>query len=128
MNNLIKKDGYSFAFDPEGCNNCNGNCCVGESGYIWISHDEIINLSKHLNMSIDELGMNYLMRVGSDKYSLREVRLNDNSYACVFFDLQKRQCTIYEARPKQCKTFPFWDYFKENIDEVKKECPAIKDI
>jgi hypothetical protein len=24
--------------------------------------------------------------------------------------------------------FPFWDYFKENEEEVYKECPAIKNL
>ncbi|NLO17741.1 MAG: YkgJ family cysteine cluster protein, partial [Arcobacter butzleri] len=28
--------------------------------------------------------------------------------------------------PTQCRSFPFWDYFKDNITEVQKECPAIK--
>lgn len=127
MNNLIKKDGFPYAFEPSACNSCGGNCCVGESGYIWISESEIKELSKHLNLSINEVGFNYLMRVGY-KYSIKEIQLDNNNYACVFFDMNKKKCSIYEARPKQCRTFPFWDYFKENVEEVYKECPAIKTI
>jgi Fe-S-cluster containining protein len=28
---------------------------------------------------------------------------------CVFFDAQKRKCSVYEARPLQCRTWPFWE-------------------
>ena len=125
--NIIKKEGFDFAFDPSGCDTCAGNCCIGESGYIWINKNEIENLAKHLNISIEELGLNYLRKVGY-KYSLKERQLAKDNYACVFFDLEKKCCSIYEARPTQCRTFPFWDYFKENKEEVFKECPAIKEL
>lgn len=125
MSNLIKKDGFDFAFDPNGCNTCKGNCCIGESGYIWITIPEIENLAKHLNITLDELRIKYLEKIGY-KYSIKEIKLEEDNYACTFFNLEKRQCSIYEARPLQCKTFPFWEYFKENIEEVCAECPAIK--
>lgn len=125
--NIIKKEGFDFAFDPSGCDTCAGNCCIGDSGYIWINKNEIENLANHLNISIEELGLNYLRKVGY-KYSLKERQLAKDNYACVFFDLEKKCCSIYEARPTQCRTFPFWDYFKENKEEVFKECPAIKEL
>lgn len=127
MSNLIKKDGFNFAFDPNGCNSCNGNCCIGESGYIWINSQEIQILALHLNLSVEDLKFRYLNKIGY-KYSIKEVQLAKNNYACCFFDLDKKQCSIYHARPNQCRTFPFWDYFKENEEEVYKECPAIKNI
>ncbi len=125
--NIIKKEGFDFAFDPSGCDTCAGNCCIGDSGYIWINKNEIENLANHLNISIEELGLNYLRKVGY-KYSLKERQLAKDNYACVFFDLEKKCCSIYEVRPTQCRTFPFWDYFKENKEEVFKECPAIKEL
>lgn len=127
MSNLIKKEGFSYSFDPSGCDSCGGNCCIGDSGYIWITENEITRLAQHLNLTINEVGFKYLMRTGF-KYSIKEIQLDSDNYACVFFDLKKRQCSIYDARPQQCRTFPFWDYYKENVEEVKKECPAIKNI
>lgn len=127
MNNLLKEDGFPYAFEPSACATCEGNCCIGESGYIWINKDECIALAKHLNISLEELGRDYLLKVGY-KYSIKERVVSKDNYACVFFDLKKKQCSIYEARPKQCRTFPFWEYFKQNVDEVKKECPAIRDL
>jgi len=127
VNNLIKKDGFPYAFEPSACDTCAGNCCIGESGYIWINAQEINTLASHLNISLEQLRSKYLEKKGY-KYSIKEVKLAEDNYACTFFDLEKRQCSIYEARPIQCRTFPFWDYFKENTQEVYEECPAIRTI
>lgn len=123
----MKKDGFNYAFDPNGCNSCNGNCCIGESGYIWINAQEIQVLALHLNISVEDLKFRYLNKIGY-KHSIKEIQLSKDNYACCFFNLDKKQCSIYEARPVQCRTFPFWDYFKENEEEVYKECPAIKNL
>ena len=127
MSNLIKKDGFEFSFDPNGCNSCKGNCCIGESGYIWINAQEMQALAIHLGLSIEELKKIYLNKIDY-KFSIKEVKLSSNNFACCFFDLDKKQCSVYDVRPTQCRTFPFWDYFKENKEEVYKECPAVKKL
>ncbi len=127
MNEIIKQDGFTYGFEAKACDTCEGNCCIGESGYIWISKNEREALAKHLNIELEDLLHNYLRRVGYN-YSINERKLSEDNYACIFFDLEKKQCSVYEARPKQCRTFPFWDYFKNRVNEVKEECPAIKDI
>ena len=127
MSNLVKKIGFNFGFDPSGCNSCAGNCCIGESGYIWINSQEIQALALYLKISAEELKNRYLNKI-EYKYSIKEVKLASNNYACCFFNLDKKQCSVYDARPNQCRTFPFWDYFKENEEEVYKECPAIKNL
>ncbi|MEA3353339.1 MAG: YkgJ family cysteine cluster protein [Campylobacterota bacterium] len=121
---MLENKDYPYRFDSAVCAQCEGNCCIGESGYIWINKEEIIKLSEHLGISVEELGQNYLLKVGY-RYSLKEKKIGDNNYACIFFDLEKKQCSVYEARPNQCRTFPFWEYFKDKVQEVKQECPAI---
>ena len=116
MSNLIKKNGYNFSFNPTACESCAGNCCIGESGYIWINIVEIEALSKYLGLTLDSFREKYLFKVGY-KYSIKEVELPNNSFACCFFDLEKRKCSIYDYRPTQCRTFPFWEYFKNNATE-----------
>ena len=101
---MIEKKGYPYKFDESVCSTCDGNCCIGESGYIWISKEEAISLANHLGISVDELGNRYLLKVGY-RYSLKERQISQNNYACVFFDLEKRCCSIYHFRPTQCRTF-----------------------
>ena len=121
---MITQEGFAYSFDEHKCATCEGNCCIGESGYIWINPTEMESLAKLLNIAVSELKKNYLDKIGY-KYSIKEQQYGQNSYACVFFDMDKRQCSVYEARPSQCRTFPFWDYFKSNLEEVIQECPAI---
>lgn len=124
---MLKAQGFNYQFDPKKCETCEGNCCIGESGYIWISKEEIENLAKHLNLTVQETAYKYLFKA-KYKFSIKEVQISENSFRCVFFDLEKKQCSIYDTRPKQCRTFPFWDYFKNKKEEVKEECPAIVDL
>jgi len=123
---MIENKDYPYKFDEDKCSTCEGNCCIGESGYIWITKEECVTLANHLDISLEELGREYIFKQGY-KYSIKEKKISNNNYACIFFDLEKKQCSIYEARPQQCRTFPFWEYFKTNIEEVKEECPAIVD-
>jgi len=126
MSNLMKKEGYPYAFNPEACEECQGRCCTGESGYIYVNRSEIEAIAKLLNLSINDFGVKYLFKKGY-KYSLKE-NLFEDSYECVFYDRESNGCKIYEARPTQCKTFPFWDYYKQRVDELKEECPGIIDV
>ena len=126
MQNLIKKDGFSFAFDPKACESCKGDCCRGESGYIWVNKEEIENIANFLGILKDEFIKNYLKKV-KYRFSIKEVVIN-GEYQCLFFDEKNCRCQIYPVRPTQCRTFPFWDRYKDEkyINEVCKECPGIK--
>ncbi|SFV74841.1 FIG00469387: hypothetical protein [hydrothermal vent metagenome] len=125
MSHIIKKEGYKYRFDASACASCQGKCCTGESGYIYVTKAEIQKIAQLLEMELQEFAMKYLFKKGY-KYSLKEVRYED-SYDCIFYDRKSNGCRIYEARPTQCKTFPFWDYYKSRIDELKEECPGIID-
>ncbi len=117
------KDGFNYAFEVDACTSCKGNCCIGESGYIWVTPNEIQNISSFLSLGIDKFYEKYVKKV-KYKYSLKEIEYN-GGLKCIFFDEKKKGCGIYSVRPKQCKSFPFWEHFKNNIKEVENECPGI---
>lgn len=119
----ISKENYNFSFNPKACETCAGNCCIGESGYIWTDKHEAINIADFLSISIEDFYNLYLKKVNY-KYSLKEIEYN-GGYKCIFFSETKKICTIYSVRPKQCISFPFWEHFKTNIKEVEDECPGI---
>jgi len=121
---LIEKEGFSFKFNPLACIECGGRCCIGESGYIWVKYKEIEKISNYLNLKIEEFAIKYLKRVKS-RYSLKEIEIDKNNFACIFFDTLSKRCQIYQVRPIQCQKYPFWDIYKNNIEEVKKECIGV---
>jgi len=125
MSNIIKKESFPYAFNASACETCEGRCCTGESGYIYVTKAEIFAIADLLNLDVNDFAVKYLFKKGY-KYSIKELKYKD-SYECVFYDRESNGCKIYEARPTQCKTFPFWDYYKSRVDELKEECPGIID-
>jgi Fe-S-cluster containining protein len=125
MSNIIKQDGYSYSFDADACSTCQARCCTGESGYIHVNSREIEDISKLLGLSIEDFTQTYLFKNGY-KYSIKERKFGE-SYECAFYNRETNGCAVYEARPMQCRTFPFWDYFKNRVDELKLECPGVID-
>lgn len=98
------------------CTEC-GKCCTGSPGYAWVSEQEIENIAGFLNITIREFGQRYLRYVDG-KYSLRENKRGDGNYDCVF--LKDKKCEIYPARPKQCRTFPWWSRNLKSKEEWEK--------
>jgi Fe-S-cluster containining protein len=83
------------------CTGC-GQCCTGFPGYVWVSEEEIVAISKYLNLSIQEFSERFLHCV-EGRFSLLE---HPKTYDCIF--LKDKKCQIYPVRPKQCRTFPWW--------------------
>jgi Fe-S-cluster containining protein len=125
MSDLIKKDGFSYAFDHTKCSTCNGRCCTGESGNIFLSIKELEDIALFLKLSNDQFIKMYLRKVGF-KFSIKE-KIVGMSHDCIFYDRESNGCMIYSVRPSQCITFPFWDYYKTRVEELKIECPGVID-
>jgi len=85
------------------CSAC-GNCCTGAPGFVWVSDEEIEQLAAWLAIDRAAFQHKFVRRVGQ-RQSLVEHANGD----CVFFDPQTRRCRVYRLRPKQCRTWPFWD-------------------
>jgi len=93
------KDGLRFE-----CTQC-GNCCTGAPGYVWVNQAEIEGIAAEVGeVDVEAFEDVYVRKVGIRR-SLREFPNGD----CVFFDNEKRTCTVYNARPRQCRTWPFWE-------------------
>ncbi len=111
------QDGLRFT-----CTQC-GNCCTGAPGYIWISDEEISALAKRLGMEEPAFRRRYTRVVRGRGTSLLEKANND----CAFFE-KGRGCTVYEHRPKQCRTWPFWRPLlasREDWDAAAAGCPGM---
>ena len=110
------RDGLSFT-----CTRC-GHCCTGAPGYVWVGRRRDRPACRVRGaMTIKQFTKAFVRRVG-DRYSLIEKPGGD----CIFWDRQAG-CTVYPARPVQCRTWPFWP---ENIEspeaweQVTRICPG----
>ncbi len=84
------------------CTQC-GHCCTGQPGFVWVDESEIAAIAAYRGESLHETMDLHTRPIGLRR-SLREKANLD----CVFFDRQQG-CTIYPVRPRQCRTWPFWD-------------------
>ena len=103
------------------CTSC-GKCCTGSPGYVYLSLQDLKRLSEHFQLTEEEFTKKYARWVDG-QYALLD---RAGSGDCLF--LQYNQCTVYEARPTQCRTFPWWVYhLREPSDweEAAKRCERI---
>ena len=103
------------------CTQC-GDCCSGAEGYVWVNQAEIDGMAAKLGMQPADFEAMHVKRVGVRR-SLKERPNGD----CVLLDEKTRKCMAYEERPRQCKTWPFWDSnirSPEAWAEAAEACPG----
>ena len=122
----ILKEGFDFKFNPQACDYCAGRCCCGERGYIWLNNTEIRHIAEFLNIEIKIFISDYL-RKENGKYTIKDIKF-DGYYSCLFFDRDERQCSIYSMRPAQCRTYPFWDIYKDDPEPLFTECSGVEEL
>lgn len=111
------KDGLPFE-----CTQC-GHCCTGGPGFVWVDEAEIQAIAEYLNKPVGEVRLMHT-RPAKGRVSLNEYANGD----CVYFDGQARHCTIYPVRPKQCRTWPFWNSNLASEDawqQAEAGCPGM---
>jgi Fe-S-cluster containining protein len=110
------RDGLRFR-----CTGC-GGCCRG-AGNVWVGEAEIDALAVRLGSSREEFCARYTRRPERRGVSLRQKRNQD----CVFWDAEQG-CTVYEDRPRQCQSYPFWSANVRSQESWALEavaCPGI---
>jgi Fe-S-cluster containining protein len=93
---------YSLAGNKTFCNYCPGYCCYRlEGASLYIMAVDINRIARHFKITDGEVRRRYL--AGKYTFKTRE----DGS--CVFLAGSRmcKRCSIHEARPKQCRDFPY---------------------
>ena len=100
-----------------------GRCCVSRDSYglVYLTLEDRRRLAAELQLSLRDFTRQYCKRDMSLYY------LDDRgSKNCIF--LRGKQCGVYNGRPTQCRTWPFWPEVM-NARTWKKEvsafCPGI---
>ena len=129
---MNQKPGHGDWFD-EGlrfeCTLC-GQCCTGPPGIVRVSDEESETIAARLGITREAFVDRYTHPT-SEGISINET-LNAHGYDCVFLDREsepgKAVCSLYEDRPLQCRTFPFWpEHIRRPRDwnRLMRECEGI---
>jgi Fe-S-cluster containining protein len=101
------------------CTGC-GACCKLGGGFVYPSLEDVGFAAKHMGLSITNFTETY-MEIHEGQYVFKNK--GDN---CIFYG--ENGCTIYEGRPTQCRTYPFW---KANLKSsyrwkmIEEECEGV---
>jgi Fe-S-cluster containining protein len=107
-----------------------GNCCSGPEGYVLFTDDEAQSLAARLGVSVAEFIRDYTKKTPLGR-SLAE-RRTSHGLDCIFLDRDKipgkAVCGVYEDRPAQCRTWPFWTEIiatRQTWERTKRTCPGL---
>ena len=109
------QDGLRFR-----CTRC-GHCCTGPPGFVWLNDEEVSAIARYRGETKEQTEALYT-RLCDGERSLKEKANGD----CVFYDRQAG-CTIYPVRPRQCRTWPFWESnlaTPETWQKTRGVCPG----
>lgn len=112
-----------------GCTMC-GNCCTGPEGYVLVDDDEAAALAARLGMTVQTFLDSHTHETFAGR-SLTE-RVTPFGHDCVFLDRAtipgRAICAVYEDRPGQCRTWPFWPSIvasERAWGRTKRICPGM---
>jgi Fe-S-cluster containining protein len=118
------------------CTSC-GKCCTGKGGKVFVNTAERSDIANVLELSQQELIQSYFVQ-DQGKYLIQQVKLKgdneqqqgeqDEEERCIFLTSDKK-CSIYQARPTQCRTFPFWPHILASSydwQRTQRDCDGIR--
>jgi Fe-S-cluster containining protein len=86
------------------CERCS-ECCRIDPGFVFLRENDVELLVSALKMRYTEFVRRYCRWTpdegGGERLALREKA----NYDCIFWS---KGCLLYEARPLQCRAYPFW--------------------
>ena len=115
-----------------------GNCCTGPPGIIAFTREEGERIAARLGISYDDFYERYTHDTPAGR-SLNEVE-TEHGHDCVFLDRTSPEarslrggsgggvCTLYEDRPLQCRTFPWWPQNLESERAWRRAARACEGI
>ena len=106
------------------CTRC-AKCCALEGGDLYLTAQDVRRLATLHDLSDEAFLLEYceIVDVGLAQRVSVSARPNGE---CPF--LHDNACTIHQARPLQCRTYPFWSHHvldEESWYDASLSCPGI---
>jgi Fe-S-cluster containining protein len=91
------------------CLKCPALCCR-MAGYVRVSREDSRRLAKHLGLSVPEFEKRHVVEVTKTG----EKRIKAGYKSCQFL-ADNRMCSVYEARPHDCRGYVCWNQPDETV-------------
>lgn len=119
MSEPFYKEGLKFS-----CQRCS-NCCGKTPGFVYLSKNDLLKLCEFFKCDIKSFVEKYCRWADYYEGATVLALMEQKNYDCIFLE---NGCTVYDARPIQCSTYPFWSWMvadKETWNDVAKDCPGM---
>lgn len=113
---------YSAGLQFE-CTQCH-SCCRHDPGYVFLSRADLLRLSEHHHLSPRDFVEKYCRWEDFGEGGILSL-VEKQNYDCIFWS---GGCTVYPARPLQCRAYPFWEgplQSAQNWNYEARFCPGI---
>lgn len=106
------------------CTRCS-RCCRLAPGYVFLTREDLTGLTQATGLPAREFLARYCREV--DFNGLRRVSLKEKpNYDCILWS--ESGCTVYDRRPYQCRSYPFWAANLDSRDSweaLRSSCPGV---
>lgn len=110
------------------CMQCK-NCCCLEGGVVLLSREDLEKLCKWAELTEGQFKKVYCRKLENADGKIYLCLKDKNKTECIFWNKEKG-CEAYNARPVQCRTYPFWTKILESKSSWEAEkafCPGINE-
>lgn len=91
------------------CLKCPSLCCR-MAGYVEVSREDIRRLAKFLRLTVPEFERRHIV----EKTKKGGKRIKSGYSVCQFLG-EDRLCTVYEARPRDCRGYVCWNQQDDTV-------------
>jgi Fe-S-cluster containining protein len=104
------------------CSKCPAYCCSYDR--IGVTRRDVARLAKHFGITYRQAEKRYT-KVAFGDLVLRHKKDHIFKKVCQFLDAEARRCTVYEARPAVCRSYPdsrrcgYYDFL---ASERRRQC------
>ncbi len=99
---------------PLSCLKCASFCCK-LAGYVEVRRADIRRLAKHLGLTVREFEERHIVEV-----TRKGEKLIKSGYDTCQFLTEDRRCSVYSARPRDCREYICWDQHDSTVYDFAK--------
>jgi uncharacterized protein len=118
MENLNNNNLYKLLNKAEfKCQRCS-SCCRKSPGVVFLTKEDAEKIINYLKISMNDFINKYCREIFRNDKSILGL-LEKPNFDCIFWE--NGGCAVYQARPIQCVTYPYWPVILESENRWNNE-------